>query len=301
MTAQGGEEGTSVENNLSLDQLKKGDMLYHYTKCYAASNILRSGVLYATKSSFLNDTNEMEYILHVAGEVIGDLRNEAWQELLMDQVIGAVDEFRRHDIFVLSFSEDADSITLWSEFGEETGYNLGFDGEQLISGIQNSHKIYWHGRVIYNHDSQYSLIETLLKDTVPAQIGKPLESILEEEIRQSGTEAFRQFRKSLLATLNIYAIFYKQPEFAPEKEYRLGFLNPDRRRIRYRSQEGFLLPYIEIRVIPADGREKALLPLKSITVAPKNHVDLARKGMIQYTESLGYQIPVTLSALKLRY
>lgn len=43
------------------------------------------------------------------------------------------------------------------------------------------------------------------------------------------------------------------------------------------------------------------LPVDQITVAPKNHMDLAGKGMTQYLDQLGYQIPVELSRLKLRY
>jgi hypothetical protein len=66
----------------------------------------------------------------------------------------------------------------------------------------------------------------------------------------------------------------------------------------YHSEEkdGFLLPYIEIELAG-----EARLPMDHITVAPKNHVDLARKGMMQYLDQLGYRIPVELSHLKLRY
>ncbi|HCW23255.1 MAG TPA: hypothetical protein DGX96_06290, partial [Lachnospiraceae bacterium] len=59
----------------------------------------------------------------------------------------------------------------------------------------------------------------------------------------------------------------------------------------------FLLPYLEISVTGRDGK----IPVKAITVAPKNHVDLARKGMLQYTQAMGYDVPVELSKLKLRY
>ena len=53
------------------------------------------------------------------------------------------------------------------------------------------------------------------------------------------------------------------------------------------------MPYIEIQL--------DTLPIDCVTVAPKNHVDLAKKGMTQYLESLGYDLDVNLSKLKLRY
>lgn len=85
-------------------------------------------------------------------------------------------------------------------------------------------------------------------------------------------------------------------KFTAENEYRIVFRNPDRDRIRFREKDGFLLPYIEIEL---SGQGK--LPVDQIAVAPKNHMDLAGKGMMQYLDQLGYQIPVGLSRLKLRY
>lgn len=66
--------------------------------------------------------------------------------------------------------------------------------------------------------------------------------------------------------------------------------------MKFRVKDGFLLPYLSIRVA-----DETILPVRKITVAPKNHVDLARKGMLLYTRSLGYDTEVVLSNLKLRY
>ena len=93
----------------------------------------------------------------------------------------------------------------------------------------------------------------------------------------------------------LYALFFKQTAFASEKEYRFVFRNPPNQ-VYFREQNGFLLPYIVI-----DCSADAKLPVKSVTVAPKNHIDLARRGMEYYLSSLGYKVPVKLSQLKLRY
>ena len=288
-----------MKKYLELRSIAPGQNLYHYTKRRSLKNILQTETLFATKSSFLNDTNEMEYIMYVATEVIkSEIPQEDWQNLLLRQVVNTMDECKRDDTFVLSFSCDRDSITLWSEFGDQTGYNVAFDGQQLIDRIRKRQDIYCHGRVIYSLEQQKALIRHLLLEEFPSRTGMSFPELMENEVRSTGdTEAFRSLRRRLRKALNIYAMFFKQEEFAAENEYRIVFRNPDRSRIQFREKEGFLLPYIDIDL----AQKGELMPISSVTVAPKNHVDLARKGMVQYLEHLGYAVPVELSRLKLRY
>ena len=59
------------------------------------------------------------------------------------------------------------------------------------------------------------------------------------------------------------------------------------------------ISFFTIRYIAIDlsgGKKK--LPIRSITVAPKNHIDLARE---EYLHSHGYEVDVELSRIKLRY
>lgn len=285
-----------IKKYLQLDQLTGKDELYHYTSCHALQNILQSGSLYATKSSFLNDTNEMAYILEVASRIIDRVPRESWRVLLHKQIVDTMEDFKRHDIFVLSFSEDPDSITLWAEFGNRTGYNLAMECDRLVEVIEQHRSIYCHGRVIYTRARQEAIIYELLTKRLPLKVGIPFSMIMEREVRTPGTEAFADLCRRFQKVVNVYAMFFKQPEFAPEQEYRFVFRNPEKKDIHFREGDGFLLPFIEINVT-GDGR----MPLDRITVAPKNHVDLARRGMFQYAAALGYDVPVQLSGIKLRY
>lgn len=261
---------------LKLKQVGEKDELFHYTKGTSVMNILKTQKIFATKSSFLNDTNEMDYILHVARDVIAELAELEWQRLLMEKVVDTMEEFKRHDTFVLSFSTDRDSITLWSEFGEQTGYNIAFNGWKLIERIDRNQEIYCHGEVIYSVEKQHEMVKSLLTMKLPEKIGAPFEEIMEEAVKEKNAGAFAELCRRFQKNLNAYAMFFKQEEFTPEKEYRIVFRNPDKSRILFREKEGFLLPYIEIDL--SGGKE---MPLTSVMVAPKNHVDLARKGMKQ--------------------
>lgn len=70
----------------------------------------------------------------------------------------------------------------------------------------------------------------------------------------------------------------------------------------HRFYTGKIVSFFSIRYIAIDlsgGKKK--LPIRSITVAPKNHIDLAREGMKEYLHSHGYEVDVELSRIKLRY
>ena len=290
-------EGLHMINHyLKLTQIRDGESLYHYTKVSSLMNILKTRSLFATKSSFLNDTNEMDYIIHVTADVIRKLSNQAWIDLLMKHVVNTMEEYKRHDTFVLSLSTDKDSITLWSEFGEQTGYSVAFDGEKLIDEIDKAQEIYCHGCCIYSETLQDELVHNLITQQIPVKEGMSFPEIMNEAMHDEDCKVFQDYCHRLHKILNAYAMFFKQQEFEAEKEYRIVFRNPDKKKILFREKEGFLLPYIVI-----DLSDQKRLPLSRITVAPKNHTDLARKGMIQYLDSLGYDVPVELSRLKLRY
>lgn len=285
-----------MKKYLWLDQLQEGEMLYHYTKCAAAASILQSRTLYATKSSFLNDSNEMGFILHVAQKVIGEVPSRKWQNLLLKELPETMEDFRRHDNYVLSLSLEGDSITLWSEFGEETGYNLAFDGAELLHCIEEHHRIACHGRVLYGKKQQEEILRTLLFTILPGRIGLPFAEIMSLAAEEKDTAPFTQLCRKFGNALGVYALFFKQEEFQAEREYRCVFRPKSPEEVKFRVKDGFLLPYLSIRVA-----DETILPVRKITVAPKNHVDLARKGMLLYTRSLGYDTEVVLSNLKLRY
>lgn len=281
---------------LRLDQIKDGEALYHYTKGGSLLNILASRSLFATKSSFLNDTNEMDYIVSVIAEAVDDIDNPEWRSLLKRDVVDTMDLYKRHDTFVLSLSTDRDSITLWAEFGEQTGYSVAFEGKKLIDEIDHAQEIYCHGCCIYPHELQKNLVRSLLVKNIPEKLGICFEDLMKQAVLDHENMKYQEYLHHIHRVLNAYALFFKQEEFAPEKEYRIVFRNPYKENIRYREKEGFLLPYIVIDL----SRQKHL-PVSLITVAPKNHVDLAKKGMVQYLAQMGYDVPVRLSRLKLRY
>ena len=266
---------------LNLNFLDSTTSLYHYTRCKSAQDILRSHTLYATNTQFLNDVNEMQYVLNVLDEVTNEISVIRWREKIRHLIYDNLDEFHKYEYYLVSFSTSPDSLTLWSEFGDKTGYNLEFDGQKIRDRIMNNTRIFCDGFVVYDREEQKKCLRRLIIEQIPRELGKSFGDILDTYL-PGGSSLFGEYKLTLQKTIALYALFFKQTAFASEKEYRFVFRDPPNQ-IKFREQNGFLLPYI---VIDCSAEEE--LPVKSVTVAPKNHIDLARRG-------------VKLSQLKLRY
>ncbi len=282
---------------VTLETISGEERLYHYTKCGGVQGILAGRSFRATRSDFLNDTNEMQYILSVVRPVIREAKQEEWQRLLLEQAVDTAREIRKRAYYITAFSTEADSITLWAEFGDQTGYNIGFDSRRLLERIEKERAISYHGFVVYSAKRQFELLWELLYCRIPAALGLSFEEIMERGAEDRGDILFQKLCRNLKKALEVYALFFKQEEFAAECEYRLVFSEKEDREVFFREKDGFLLPYIWVNT--AGGKTK--FPIRSITVAPKNHVDLAREGMKLYVEKMGYEVEVGLSRIKLRY
>ncbi len=280
---------------IHLRQMDDRGVLYHYTKSNGVQGILKDRAFYATKSNFLNDINEMVYTLKVVDAVLEEIPKKRWRHMLRECLLACSYLIERQSFFVTSFSVDPDSITLWSEFGDKTGYNLEFNGKELIRQIEEKRKVVYHGYLIYSKKKQKSIVRTLLFDQIPRRFGLSLADLMEGAESGQKSEMFHKFCRVFIKTISIYSLFFKQEEFAVEQEYRMVFKERDPKAIFLREKDGFLLPYILVDI----GKEKKFI--KKITVAPKNHVDLARAGMEFFTRHYGYEVEVCLSKIHLRY
>lgn len=279
---------------LNLKFLDGTTRLYHYTRCQSAQEILKTHNLFATNTLFLNDVNEMQYILSVLDEVIDEIREKHWQETIRHLIRDNLDEFHKYEYYLISFSTSPDSLTLWSEFGDRTGYNLEFDGLNMRNRIMKHTVIFCDGFVVYDRNEQKNCLRRLIAEQIPRELGIPFGEIL-DAWRHGGSAYLSEYKLTLQKTIALYALFFKQTAFASEREYRFVFRNPPNE-VFFRESNGVLIPYIKI-----DCSADEQLPLGSVTVAPKNHIDLAGRGMEYYLKSLGYHVPVKLSQLKLRY
>lgn len=265
------------------------------SKCRGVRGILKDKAFFATKSDFLNDTNEVRYTLSLISRVLDEIPSVTGNAFLREKLSVTADEMKKQCYYVLSFSVDPDSITLWAEFDNNTGYNLEFKSSEVLDMIRSSRKISYHGYLIYSGKMQKKILRKLLISDIPGSLDCSFEDIMEAAASDVESELFAKYCRNFKKAVSIYAVFFKQEEFAAEKEYRVVLRETDESKVCFREKDGFLLPYIPIAL------KKAQSAVNKITVAPQNHVDLAKEGMQLYARNLGYNADVCLSRINLRY
>ncbi len=280
---------------VKLQQAEKGSILYHYTKSNGVNGILSNNCFWATKSNFLNDPNEFSHIQGIVDKICHEnIKKPALKEMFLQDSIYAEQEKQR-DYFVLSFSKCRDSITMWSEFANKTGYNIGFKSDGIIARIEEAAEIAYHGLVVYSAKQQMQLIRKNICSYLPNFLRMPLDDILELGKQDRQNETYQKACRKFQRTIEVYAMFFKHEGFAEEQEYRFIFKKQKDTIVHFRAKDGFMLPYIEI---PLSEKN---LPIEEIMVAPQNHIDLAKSGMEYMLRTKGYKANVSLSNIKLRY
>ncbi len=282
-----------------LRQAPDQGILYHYTKSNGLIGIVSNNCFWATKSDFLNDPHEFSHMRTIIEEACREcipdsaLQNQFLRDVLEESVI--VTGGRNRDFFVLSFSTCHDSITMWSEFGSKTGYSLAFDSGQIVQRIEEANNVAYHGFVVYDPEALRETMRLLLNDYLPRINRMPLKDILRLGCQEPDNTIYLGACHKFQRIAAVYAMFFKNEAFAPEKEYRFVFRRGKDTVVHFREKDGFLIPYIEVPL------SEHLLPLTEVMAAPQNHMDLAKNGVEYLMQYKGYDAKVSVSGIKLRY
>lgn len=99
-----------------------------------------------------------------------------------------------------------------------------------------------------------------------------------------------------------YALLMKKPCFHVEQEYRFCFLIdnllPQTIEVQYRTAKNILIPYIEI---PIFDKETGIFACESVTIGPKNNIDIAKFGIEHFAKNEKLKIRVEKSDIPLRF
>lgn len=292
------------------------ETIYHYTDLFALKSIVEKNTFWATNHRFLNDTEEKKYISSVLRQLkdrdescdISHLYDE-----VSDYVMNSAASINRNtrcngryssDAYIISFSTNKDSLTLWSGYAKKSGVNLGIDSKKLRRDTlldQYGYNDYvLGGRVIYINAN----------DPEDANI-KYFHQLIHEIIDDCGKRNIDPSVRDLIITSHLiyFSNFIKADSMKAEEEYRVVYF-PDMSdsKIKIRVKDELLIPYYEY----ADEIREAI---KSITVAPQNKNDLTLEGIQYLLNSYGIeskipsndedevvdQVAITRSKITLRY
>lgn len=193
---------------VKLQQAEKGSILYHYTKSNGVNGIINHNCFWATKSDFLNDPNEFSHIQGIIDKVCREtIKNPELKDMFLEDSIYAEADKKR-EYFVLSFSKCRDSITMWSEFANKTGYNIGFRSNDIITRIEEAAEIAYHGLVVYNMKQQLQLIRKNICNYLPNLLRMPLDDILELGNQNRQDEIYQKACRKFQRTVEVLSLIH---------------------------------------------------------------------------------------------
>lgn len=319
------ENNYQAYSNIKLNLFDKRDVnsiLYHYTSIYALKGIIENKELWVTGVDYLNDSKERRYIIEYLEFVINKLKeinNNGIVEYL-EYVLWGIRLFfkeelsetgeiyniirsyvnnnlirRLNDSYVLSLSKNNDSLTLWGNYANNEGYNIGFDKNSLIETFINSdstqYSIPLHGEVLYK-SIEYD--KDVNSDEIIIEVQEYYNNCIKYDVSKE------KIICGLIGNMIYIGLFIKQKEFINEEEYRVVFLREnyfeEGFRTEFRIKDSSFIPFIKV---PFNERD-----IKSIRVGPNNKSDIAENGLMALLEEKGFnleEIEINKSNIPLRY
>lgn len=305
------------ELDLNLEIHSDNDKcIYHYTDITALYNILKNESLWLTRYDFMNDSTEVNYLVNLIkdefdGGICSSMKKELFEEIRSDIYNAST------NLFILSLTKNSDSLTLWSNYSNNTGYNLGFHSDRFFYEVRKAsfareghndkvkikdenHYInfcYCY-QVIYDINEQKALLRVALEKIIHLYKGYNHVRVLSED--HNYYYLYNYYL--LIIKICVYAAYFKNPLFNHEEEYRLAIRVDENLDVtKYRVSNGIIIPYIEVS-FSEDGEIKRKLPLSSITVGSKNNIDIAKNGINLFLNNLKYtNINVEKSSIPYRF
>ncbi len=284
------------------------DQIYHYTKPEKLLNIISNKTLRLSNVLYLNDKAEVSYTYRLIVDLIKEnpqLNNELYSKVIeyftkkYKHIIDGDNELYQQEYYTISFSTEKDNLILWNNYSKEktyTGYNLGFDINDLMCDIYKKQYNAICGCIIYDEKKQKAIIRAILKHW-----NKKYERALSALKYKKLAKKLRleNITFELIDILSLISVFFKKNEFQDEEEYRIVIVNhtqfgelPEPTKII--EKNGLFVPYIEYK-FPKRA-------LKSINIGPTMNESIFYTSTNRMLLNFGYdKVDVSWSKIPLRY
>lgn len=258
--------------------------------------IVKSKCMWATHIHYLNDASEVQYALALLREAISKKTGALSEEgTILTQLNNYISSgfITEHGIFVAAFTEKGDLLSQWRGYCEAgKGVSIGFVPTYLMEcGQARSFQLV---QCIYDPEKQREIIQIVLNEILeqaklkgPSPIKHPT---------QSYYEVFETYAEPLLSIVSVM----KTPAFAEEQEWRLlspVFQNYVEPPICYRAGKSWLVPYLEIPLIPESDKRAGI---DRIFLGPTPHPSLSEASLGRYLSKQGITPLISLSRVPFR-
>lgn len=240
------------------DMLRENEnYIWHYTSASTFAKLMESNsILYATMTSFLNDSYEYLYAneqledflldLFKSKTFLQDIPKKQISQLKKDYNEAFKNLLEKFDIFVTCFCKSPDDLSLWRAYTKEGGFSIGFDRTELVAQL-----------IKLTQDSKGNTFYVSLEHNEKEEITKelPLFSKKGEGVKFIydciyDKEKQKAFFAALLkgnqlgdlsdtptTCMGLVSALFKEPSFREEKEVRLVLNIPNdkahRKQIKY--------------------------------------------------------------------
>ena len=202
----------------------------------------------------------------------------------------------KYEYYTISFSTDGDNLTLWNNYAKGqtyTGYNIGFCKKDLIADMerQGFHSVY--GNIIYSKEVQLSVLKMIF-----TKWNTQYEKLSKARKTQKNLEKKQDVMFELVDILSIISLFFKNPHFKDEKEYRIIFINnfspSNYKQTKIFEKNGLFIPYIEYKFLKK--------VVNSINIGPTLEENIFYTSTCRLLANFGYEKKtINRSKIPLRY
>ena len=242
--------------------------IWHYTDAEGLIGILKSGKLWCTQVSCLNDSLEQRYfgdLVHAAVKVLWAKNTDANLAILLrtaDEGLGVRDHASEGH-FVACFSEIEDDLGQWRGYGGgQCGYAIGFRYEGILEALKarpSALLLPMH----YDVTGHQFLVGEVLR-MAQQYFLQGVERGLPDIERWA-----REFLDAFAKQLDLLVSIIKHPTFSSERERRIMTLlqRGEHTQLEFRQRRTLLARHLPIGLTVNSGTAK-LLPLTRVYVGP---------------------------------
>jgi hypothetical protein len=155
------------------------DTVWHYTDAGGVLGVLSNDELWASSALHMNDTAELQLGIRRVQEAFESMELSAAERNIISNLLDYAEaQFHQSRVFILSASEDEDSLSQWRAYGGSSGYAIGLDAKERFDvfsasdqepdpdGVVRDTGQYVSGwlRVAYDAKEQRSLVEGMIRE-----------------------------------------------------------------------------------------------------------------------------------------
>ena len=287
--------------------------IFHYTALRNIESILLNPqnkiVLWASQFDCLNDISEGTIVEPCYHKACQDLRDSGEISTDFFELISGIKASRNetfitvennkvrtyrgeYTTYIASFSRKNDLLPMWNYYSKGDlfeGINLGMDAEAILANFPRNFadgkmRVYVSS-VVYSAKEQEQIIKNFIIE-------------LANKYKEGDESSVKAVVSMKLTSLKM---IFKQECFSHEQEVRIivDVANKYKNNfpIRYRTNAGYFIPYIELAI----DKEA----LKSVTLGPfrgtESQLDLQKKTLAQMLHSNHYSANINVSKVPVRY